>query len=158
LLAQTEIVDSAKPDGLAQKATFQLPADNVQEKILMADKNSIADSINSVYSASIDTALPVPEELSISRSRKGWEIKWNAKPTSRENSLKFSIMVFHPVKGGGFLKKVFSITGDKSVFIPRKSEFNPSKVLFGIVSISDKGYQSPFPKLFHIRGRRIIFN
>jgi len=68
------------------------------------------------------------------------------------------MLVFEPVKGGGYLNKVFKTTEAKQILIPRETEFNPAKVLFGIVSVNNNGFQSPFPKLFKIKGRRIVFN
>jgi hypothetical protein len=92
------------------------------------------------------------------KSRKGWEISWKTTSPLNENGLKYSVLIFEPVSGNGYRNKTFRTTDVKKVLIPRKSAFKPAKVLFGIVSVNKNGYQSPFPKLFKIKGRRIIFN
>ena len=143
---------------ITQKVTPPLPPVPVPEKTLIADKNSIAETINSTYNSLINSELPTPENFSVVKSRKGWELSWKTKPSVSDQGLRFSVMIFETVKGGGYLNKVFKTTESNQVFIPRKSDFNPAKVLFGIVSISNNGYQSSFPKLFRIKGRRIIFN
>ena len=135
-----------------------LPPVRVEEKTIIADKKSIAQTVNTTYNSIINTELPTPEQFSVIKSRKGLELSWVVTPSDNDRGLKYSVLVFEPVKGGGYLNKVFKTTETKNVFIPRKSDFNPSKVLFGIVSTNDKGYQSPFPKLFRIKGKRIIFN
>lgn len=143
---------------IAKNITPQLPPVPVEEKTFVADKKSIAETINTTYNSLIDTELPTPEQFSVTKSRKGLEISWKTTPSVHDIGLKFSVMIFEPVTGGGYLNKVFTTTESKSVLIPRKSDFNPAKVLFGIVSVNDNGYQSPFPKLFKIKGKRIIFN
>jgi hypothetical protein len=131
---------------------------SIQEKILIADKKSIVETINSTYEEVTDTELPTPEEFSVIKSRKGWEIRWKTTSSVNLIGLKYSVMIFEPVAGGGYLNKTFKTTEVKKVLIPRKSDFKPAKVLFGIVSINKNGYQSPFPKLFRIKGRHIVFN
>ncbi|HEY3388626.1 MAG TPA: family 10 glycosylhydrolase [Prolixibacteraceae bacterium] len=143
---------------IAKKITPPLPPAPVEEKTLVADKNSIAETVNTTYNSIIDTELPTPEQFSVVKFRKGREISWKTTPSVHDKGLKFLVLIFEPVEGGGYLNKVYKTTESKDVFIPRKSEFNPSKVLFGIVSVNDKGYQSPFPKLFRIKGKKIIFN
>jgi uncharacterized lipoprotein YddW (UPF0748 family) len=137
--------------------SIQPPA-SIPEKILVADKNTISETINSTYHSVINTELPTPGQFSVIKSRKGLELSWQIPPSVSDKDLKFSVLIFEPVAGGGFLNKVFATTTNKQVFIPRESDFNPSKVLFGVVSVNSGGYQSPFPKLFKIKGRRIIFN
>lgn len=143
---------------IAQKVSPPQPPVSVPEKVLIADKKTIAETINSTYNASINIELPIPEQFSVIKSRKGWEISWKIPASAYEKGLMFSVLVFEPVTGGGYLNKVFKTTESQQVFIPRESDFNPAKVLFGIVSVNENGYQSPFPKLFKIKGRRIVFN
>ncbi|MCX6238808.1 MAG: family 10 glycosylhydrolase [Bacteroidia bacterium] len=143
---------------IAQKVLPPQPPVSVPEKVLIADKKTIAEAVNSTYNSLINIELPTPEQFSVTKSRKGWEISWKIIPSVHDNGLKYSVLVFEPVKGGGYLNKVYETTKIKQVFIPRKSDLNPAKVLFGIVSVNDNGYQSPFPKLFKIKGRRIVFN
>ncbi len=102
--------------------------------------------------------MPVPEQFSVIKSRDGWEISWKTSPSIHDKGLKFSVIIFEPIKGGDTVKTVFKTTVDKQVLISRKSDFNPAKVRFGIVSVSEYGRQSQFPKLFRIRGKRVIFN
>ena len=116
----------------------------------------MADSVNSKYNSLIDKYLPIPAQFTVLKSRKGWEINWNTTPVSQGNKLKFVLMIFERVRGGGYLKKVLTITDNNKFLVPRKSDFNPARVLFSIVSVNNCGYQSPFSKLFRIRGRRII--
>jgi len=130
----------------------------VAEKTLIADKTTIAEMVNTTYNSVINTELPTPEQFSVTKSRKGLEISWVTTPSVHDKELKFSVMVFEPISGGGYINNVFKTTEEKKVLIPRKSDFNPSKVLFGIVSTNENGYQSPFPKLFRIKGKKIVFN
>jgi len=134
------------------------PPEPIVEKTLMADKKSISETINTTYNALIDVELPIPEQFEVTRSRKGWELSWKTSTATPVNGLKFTVMIFEPVSGGGYQKKVFATTESKQVLIPRKPDFNPLKVLYGIVSINDNDQQSPFPKLFQIKGKRIVFN
>jgi len=143
---------------VAQKVTSAPPPVPVPEKTLKADKNTIAETINTTYNSLIDIELPIPEQFSLTKFSKGWEISWTTTASVHDGKLKFMVMVFEPVKGGGYMKKVFTTTESKQVLIPIKSDFNPSNVLFGIVSTTDEDHQSAFPKLFKIKGRRIVFN
>ena len=143
---------------VVKKITPPPPPVTVPEKVFIADKKTIAETINSTYNSSINVELPTPEQFNVTKSRQGWEISWKTTSSVHDNKLKFSVMVFEPVSGGGYLNKIFKTTSDKMVLIPRKSDFNPAKVLFGIVSTNENGFQSPFPKLFKIKGKRIVFN
>lgn len=130
----------------------------IPESILIADKTSIADTINSRYKSLIDNTLPVPNQFRVIKSRQGWEISWNLSETDQGKELKYSILIFERVKKGSYLKKVLA-TSDRSPFlVPRKSPFNPARVLFAIVTVNSNGYQGPFSKLFRIRGKRIVIN
>ena len=142
----------------AQNVTSQRPAKPVPEKTIIADKKTIAETVNTTYNALTDIKLPVPEQFTLIKSGKGWDISWVTSPSIHDEGLKFTVMIFEPVDGGGYLNKIFKTTENKQVFIPKKSDFNPAEVLFGIVSVNDNGYQSPFPKLFKIKGKRIVFN
>ena len=134
------------------------PPEPVIEKTLLADKSTISETINLTYNAIIDSELPIPEQFEVTRSRKGWELSWKTSNAIPINGLKFTVMIFEPVSGGGYQKKVFATTDSKQVLIPRKPDFNPLKVLYGVVSINDNDQQSPFPKLFQIKGKKIVFN
>jgi len=158
LLADVHIADTTNNVVIAQKITPQDRIEPTPDKILMADKKSINDTVNSAYTSAIDIKLPVPEQFSVVKSGTGWDLTWQTTPSETVDGLQFIVMYFQPLHDGGYVKKIFKTTLDKQVFIPRKLDFNPSKVLFGIVSVSGNGYQSSFPKLFRIRGRRIIFN
>jgi len=131
---------------------------SVPDKILMADKKSIADTIDFRYKSLIDKGLPVPAQFSVIKSRTGLEINWITATYTLDNNLKFKIMIFERVRRGGYLKRNLKTTKDSQFLLPGKSEFNPARVFFSIVSVNNCGYQSSFPKLFRIRGRRIIFN
>ncbi len=135
------------------------PANNpAGERTLMADKRTISDTVRVAYKSIIDKALPVPERFSMTKFAKGREIFWESFPGIQHPDLKFSVIIFERVKGGGYKKKVLETTAQKQHFIPRKSRYNPSKVFFAIVSVNKNGQQSEFPRLFRIRGRRIIYN
>ncbi len=131
---------------------------NFSERTVMANKRTISDSVNLVYHSIIDKELPLPEKFSVTKFAKGREIFWESLPEIHHPDLKFSVIIFERLKGGGYRKKVLETTAQKQYFIPRKSPFNPSRVFFAIVSVNKDGYQSEFPKLFRIRGRRVIFN
>ena len=135
-----------------------IPPMPVAEKTLIADKTTIAEMVNTTYNSIINTEIPIPEQFTVIKTRKGLEISWVTTPSIHDKDLKFSVMIFEPISGGGYLNKVYKTTEEKKVLIPRKSDFNPSKVLFGIVSTNENGYQSPFPKLFRIKGKKIVFN
>jgi len=122
------------------------------------EKGPVDKSAILVYKPKINKELPVPEEFSVTKSRKGWVISWKTPPSVHDKGLRYSVVIFEPVKGGDTLKTVFKTTEIKEVFIPRKSTINPAKVRFGIVSVSGNGDQSLFPKLFKVRGRRIKYN
>jgi len=137
---------------------FQQPAETFPEKNLITDQNTTPENINSTIESAIDAELPVPEQFSVIKSHEGWMISWKTAPSVHDSGLKFSVIIFKPVKGSDTLKTVFTTTEFKQVLIPRKSNFNPAKVRFGIVSIGMNGDQSPLPKLFRIRGKKVIFN
>ena len=143
---------------IAKNVITQPPPVPIQEKIFVADKTSITETVNSAYISLINRELPVPKEFNVKKSRKGWEVSWETAPSVNDTGLKFSVMIFTPVKGGRYLKNAFTTTKKKQVFIPRNSAFHSSKALFGIVSLDSSGYQSSFPKLFRIRGKRVNFN
>jgi len=143
---------------IVKNVTPPPPPMQIEEKTFIADKKTIAETINTSYNAVIDTELSTPEQFTVTKSREGVEISWAINPSDHNKNLKFSVMIFEPVAGGGYVNKIFKTTEDKKVLIPRKSDIRPSKVLFGIVSVNDNGYQSPFPKLFRIKGKRIVFN
>ena len=138
----------------------------VQPKPLTESAPEQMTVAGTAISARTDTAnstmiyheLPVPEQFSVIKSREGLMISWKTAPSIYDNELKYRVIIFKPVKGGDTLKTIFITTGIRQVMIPRKSNINPAKVRFGIVTINEKGDQSQFPKLFRIRGRRIIFN
>lgn len=134
------------------------PANPVIEKTSAEDKNPVDESVILAYKPSINKELPIPEQFSVVKSRKGWVISWKTAPSVQDNGLRYSVIIFESVKGGDTLKTVFKTTRIKEVFIPRESTIKPSRVHFGIVSVNNKGDQSPFPKLFKVRGRRVIFN
>jgi len=136
----------------------QPPTVSAPEQLIVADKSAIAARYDTTKSHVFDIKLPVPEQFSVIKSREGWMISWKTAPSIHDNELKYKVIIFKPVKGGDTLKTVFVTTGLKQVLIPRKSDINPAKVRFGIVSVSENGEQSSYPKLFRIRGRRIIFN
>jgi len=158
LRTKVDTPHNKRPLVIAQKVLPPPPPAPIPEKVLVGDKKTIAEVINTTYNASIDMELPTPEQFSVTKSRKGWNISWKTTPSVHDKGLKFSMLVFEPVKGGGYLNKVFKTTEAKQILIPRETEFNPAKVLFGIVSVNNNGFQSPFPKLFKIKGRRIVFN
>ena len=131
--------------------------DQIREKILLADKRSLADSINLRYKALIDKELPVPEQFSVIKSREGWKIGWKVKPTAQTTGLKFTVTFFNRVKGGSYHEIILGTTEDQQYMIQRKSGLNPARVLFAIASTNRNGFQSSFSKLFRVRGRRIIY-
>jgi len=158
LSTKVDTPNNTRPVIIVKKITPPIPPMPVAEKTLLADKTTIAEMVNTTYNSLINTELPTPEQFSVIKTRKGLEISWVTTTSVNDNGLKYSVMIFEPVGGGGYLNKVFSTTEYKTVLIPRKSDFNPSKVLFGIVSTNENGYQSPFPKLFRIKGKKIVFN
>ncbi len=133
-------------------------AEPPRERILMAENKSISDTINLVYQSVIHKELTIPEQFSVIRFQTGRKLFWKTPPGIGNTELKFSVIIFEPVKGGGYLRRVIQTTDNKQIFIPRKSGFNSARVLFAIVSVNSNGEQSPFSKLFRIRGKRIIYN
>ena len=131
---------------------------SVTERVLKADKKTLSDTIRSVYKSITDKELPIPEQFTLIKYAKGWEILWKIKPEIESNGIKFSILLFEPVKGGGYRKKTVQTTDIKQLFITRKLVHHPSKVFFSIVSVNQRGYQSSFSKLFRIRGKRMRFS
>ena len=130
----------------------------VQETILLADKHSLSDSINSRYKPLLDKSLPIPEQFNVFKSGEGWSISWDEGPNSTTDATGFKVLIFEPVKGGGYKATVFADTEISNFTIPSKSTINPRKVLFAVVSSNNKGFQSSFSRLFRIRGRHIIYN
>jgi hypothetical protein len=151
-LPESGMADSTKKDHLPPLLS------SVTERILKAKKKTLSDTIRLVYESVIYKDLPIPEQVSLKKNAKGWEIFWKTKPEIESNGLKFSILLFEPVKGGGYRKKIVQTTDIKQLFITRKLVHHPSKVFFSIVSVNQSGYQSSFSKLFRIRGKRMIFN
>jgi hypothetical protein len=149
---------NAYAGNISQKPKSLCPPLPVPDNILMANKKSIDDTISFRYKSLIDKGLPIPAQFSVIKSRIGREINWNTETVTQNSELIFTLMIFERVRGGGYCKKVLTLTRNKKFLIPRKSDFNPARVFFGIVSVNNCGYQSSFPKLFRIRGRRIIFN
>ena len=158
LLPSTRTSDPPNPATTANGTLSGLTPGPIAERRLMANKKSIADTIAVTYKSVIDNNLPIPEKFSAVKSRTGVEVSWQTVAPKDGSGLKYRVIIFEPVKGGGYRNFLFETTDGKMVLIPRKSAFNPAKVLFGIVSVGENGYQSPFPKLFKIRGRRIKFN
>lgn len=148
---------NARPVMIPEVVQQQLP-EPLPEKNIIVDNTGIPGKSDSTTGFLIDAELPVPEQFNVIKSRGGWEISWETIPSVHDNGLKFMVIIFNPVKGGDTIKTIYSTIDIKHVFIPRKTDFNPAKVRFGIVSVNRKGYQSPFPKLFRIRGKRIVFN
>ena len=158
LPTKEEIQNYQKPLENVQNEASKLPVARIPEKTLMADRHSIADTIKSAYKSAIDPDLPVPEQFSVTKSCLGRVISWKIATPVPDKGIKFSVIIFRPVKGGGYRNIVFQTTEKNQVFIPRKSVYNSSGIHFGIVSVNEKGHQSQFPKLFRIRGKRILFN
>ena len=136
----------------------QTLTDHVQDNIIMADKKALNDSLNFRYKTLIDKSLPVPEQFSVIKSREGRDIFWEAASTITPGQLSYSIMILERIKGGGYQQKILASTGQKHFFVARKSDVNPARVFFTVVSISKNGSQSSFSKLFRIRGKRVRFN
>jgi hypothetical protein len=141
---------------IAQKETHSRLPGIIQDKVLMADKNDISKMISTTYLPVTDSTLSVPEQFSVIKSREGWQLSWNIASPDKVVMHKYTVMIFERVNGGGYQKKVLKTTEDQQFLIPRKSAFKPAKVLFAVVSVDQNGFQSPFPKLFKIRGNRII--
>lgn len=117
------------------------------------------DTIKTTVIAPDDKVISVPEKFEVTKTSKGWQISWQtSRSTHNGVPLKFSMMIFEPIDGGGFQEKDYATTDQHQIFIPRKSTINPQKVLFGVKSIGKDGIQSQFPKLFRIKGKHIIFN
>jgi len=135
-----------------------LAQDPGSARILKADKKSLADTIRILYQTITDQSLPVPEQYNLVKYSKGWELFWNINPEHPNKNLKFSVMAFEPNKGGGYRKKIIQTTSDKRLFITKDSIQHRSGVFFAVVSVSEERVQSLFPKLFRIRGKRILFN
>ena len=136
---------------------FLPPNEQLPELLSKPDKGSVSIASKSVDSSSTDSEPPVPDQISVTKSREGWDLSWKTTP-ALPDGLRFSIIIVEPVKSGDTIRTVFKTTVSQQVFIPRDSAFKPSKVLFGIVSINNMGVQSSTPKLFKIRGKRIVFN
>ena len=131
---------------------------SVPENTILAEKRSLADSLNFRYKTQIDKALQVPTQISVSKSRKGWEIEWIISPLNQSEKLKYSLITFERIKGGGYRKRTLSETSDKKFLLLRKSEFNNKRALFAIITVNQCGYQSLYSNLFRLRGRRIFLN
>ena len=132
-------------------------ADSVQDKLIIADKKSLSDSIGFKYKFSIDKDLPVPEQFSAVKSREGHEISWMTTSSNKTGGLKFVVMIFERVKGGGYRRRILTKTDQNKFLVQRNSEINPARVLFAVVSTNNRNSQSSFSKLFKVRGRRIIY-
>ena len=157
-ITKTEIGINTDNEAIARQIPAQVPSPPLRDRIFMADKKSITDTINLVFQPLIDKNIPVPEQFSVIKIHKGRTILWKTQPSIPAPDLKFSVLIFEKVKDGGYRLKEINKTETNQTVILRNSAINPSKVLFGIVSVNKNGYQSAFPKLFRIRGRRVIFN
>ncbi len=131
---------------------------NQSEQIILANKRSIADSINQRYQLVIDTNLIVPEQLAVVKLHEGWTLSWNDTRSSKNRDDKFSVLIFEPIREGGYIKRVLTTTDSTEFFISKKSISRSNRVLFSIVSIKPTGIQSSFSKLFRIRGKRVRIN
>lgn len=131
---------------------------NQSEKILLADKRSIADSINRRYQLFIDPHLPIPEQFEVIKLPEGWTLYWNDNRSSKNRDYKFRVLIFEPIRGGGYMKRVLTTTESTDFFISKKSISRSNRVLFSIVSLEPNGLQSFFSKLFRIRGKRVRIN
>jgi uncharacterized lipoprotein YddW (UPF0748 family) len=131
---------------------------NQHDEILLADRRSVADSINRRYQLFINSNLPVPAQFAVIKSHEGWTLSWNDNRSSKNRDYKFRIIIFEPIRGGGYMKRVLATTDSTEFFISRKSISRSNRVLFSIVSIEPSGLQSSFSKLFRIRGKRVRIN
>ncbi len=152
--------EAPQPIDLVNNSEPEKPASVSKEvnEILLADKKTIADTLKIRYKSSIDKTLPIPEQFCVIKSRSDWEISWKTNSSVKPDECKFEILIFEGIKGGGFRRTVLANTTLSNFKISRKSTINPRKVLFSIVTVGTTGYQSPFSRLFRIRGRHIIFN
>ncbi len=132
-------------------------ADPKRDRIIMAEKRSLSDSLNILYKSFINQNLEVPEQFSIIKSNEGREISWNLNHSTEKHDFIFAVIVFERNKGGGYKRKILSTSDQKKLFISRKSDINPARVMFSVISIQKNGMQSAFSKLFRIRGKRIIY-
>ena len=132
-------------------------ADPKNDKVIMAEKKSLSDSLKIAYKFFINNDLKVPEQFNVIKTEGGREISWDVNTSPEKHDFIFAVVVFERVKSGGYKRKILSTSDQKKFFIPRKSDLNPARVLFSIISVQKNGTQSPFSKLFRIRGRRIIY-
>lgn len=147
------------PSGITDQKQISLcPPIQFPENLFVADKKSLADTLNFRYKSLIDNTLETPSQISVTKSREGWEIEWMTLSLNQSDKLKYSIMIFKRVKGDGWKGRTLGETNGKKFLIPKKSDFNPAKVFLAIVTVNQCGCQSLFSNLFHIRGRRIILN
>ena len=152
-------VDQQENEAIASNLSTGIDGlpDKIRERIILADKKSLADSINIRYKALIDNELPIPEKFSVVKSREGWKIYWKIKPTAQTDQLKFTVTMLKRIKGGGYQERILVTTEELNFLVIRKSDINPGRVLFSIASTNRNGFQSSFSKLFRVRGRRIIY-
>lgn len=123
----------------------------------MPDKSAISQVAGSVFKSSGYKAPSAPDQISVTKSRDGWELSWKTTSPVNEKGIRFSVFILEPVKGGDTIRTIYKTTTDYKVFIPGDSPVKPAGKLFSIISISEDGHSFSSSKIFKIRGRRIIY-
>ncbi|MCX6227987.1 MAG: family 10 glycosylhydrolase [Bacteroidia bacterium] len=122
-----------------------------------ANRHSIPDSINQRFNLAANRSIPTPEQVSVTKSKEGWELNWNTDRVANNQELKYSLIIFEKVKSG-YQQKLLSSTSESHYTLIRDSINRPTKAFFGIVAFNNKGLRSEISKPFRIRGKRIIFH
>ncbi len=101
---------------------------------------------------------PVAEKIRLKRSNKGWTIFWKADRSGSSDPEKYALVTFQQTKEGSYLRKIYHITENSQLFIPRTDQELFKDKLIGIVALTDDQKAGPLSKLFRIKGRKIRYN
>ena len=88
----------------------------------------------------------------------GWLISWFPSDSLKLEGQIFALLTYQSKKDTAYLKKVYVLTENKQVLIPKNSDINPRKALFSFVSINGANQQRTTSKLIHIKRNRIVYH
>ena len=145
------------PLRVPKQDTQQAETSVAQNGIANKDKTGTQKPDSIGFDALIDPGLPVPEQFKVTRTKEGWELSWKSPTVQSVQSQKFAVLVFVPLPEGGYKQRVFATTENNQVFIPIHPDFDPAKVLYGVISLGKSDTHSPLSKLFTIKRKRVVY-
>lgn len=132
---------------------------NIQlDNDLVIDESLFRKTINISQDKDIKNYMLVPMKFKLRREKGGWLISMNYSNSLKHDGEKLVLLTYQPKKDTAYIKKVFVLSENKQVSIPKSTGLNPRKALFSFVSINRTTRQCSFSKLFRMRRNRIVYN